>query len=315
MASFFVRRLLLGLTTLAAVSVLIFVATAILPGDAARAVLGRNATPESLAAMREQLGLDRPIIEQYLQWVRGVVTGEMGTSVSSGVPVSDVIAPRVSNSLTLGVIAAIILIPLPIILGTVAGIRAGGSVDKLVSIPSLILGSLPEFVVGSFVILLLSLRLGWFPPVSIVPPGESALQHLDALVLPILALVIVGVGYTSRVVRAGVIEGLQSDFVETARLKGVPEGRVIRRHVLPNSLAAAIHATTVTLQWLIGGLIIIEVVFGYPGVGSVLVQAVSARDIPLVQATTLFIAAVFIALNVVADTLIVLATPKLRTGA
>jgi len=298
-----------------AVSVLIFIATAVLPGDAARATLGRNATPESLAAMREQLGLDRPLIEQYLQWVRGILTGEMGTSVSSGVPVSEVLAPRINNSLVLGIVAAIILIPLPIVLGAIAGIRAGGSADKLISVPSLILGSLPEFVVGSFVIFALSLKLGWFPPVSIIPPGESALHHLDALVLPVLALVIVGVGYTSRVVRAGVIEGLHSDFVETARLKGVPEERVIRRHVLPNSLAAAIHATTVTLQWLIGGLIIIEVVFSYPGVGSVLVQAVSARDIPLVQATTLFIAAAFVALNVVADTLIVLSTPKLRTGA
>jgi peptide/nickel transport system permease protein len=290
----------------------IFAATEVLPGDAARQILGRNATPQALHALRAQLHLDTSAYQGYWRWLSGVLHGDLGTSLTTGVSVSSLIDSRVTNTFILAGVTAAILIPLSIVLGTLAGSRSQSPIDRAIDLPALVAISLPEFVTGAILITAFGTWLGWLPPVSIVLVGVNPLTTPKVLVLPVLTLLAGSVAQTTRMVRAGVIDVRSSEYVEMARLKGVPESQVLVRHVLRNALVPAIQVFALNLQWLIGGVVITEVLFDYPGMGQGLVAAVGGRDIPVIQAITLVIAVSYVVLNIVADVVVVLLTPSLR---
>lgn len=316
---FLLRRTALGLATIVVASLLIFLATNALPGSVANAVLGRDATPARVAELNHELGLDAPVLERYASWLGGVLTGDLGESaidVARGredASVAEKIARPLGNSLELAAVVAVLLIPLSLLLGTLAAVKAGRALDYGISYVSLVLAGLPEFVLGIFVILVMSTNLGWFPGVSLIPTG-SPLAHPRELVLPVLTLLGVLVGFCARQIRAGVIETLRSDYVTMARLSGVRETRVVWRYALRNALAPSVQTFALAVQYLLGGMIVVESLFTFPGIGQQLVQAVALRDIPVVTAIAFLLAALYVAINVLADLLVVLLVPKLRTG-
>lgn len=312
---FIVRRTLLGLLTLFLVSIVVFAATQALPGDAARAILGRTATPDSLAALREQLNLDEPVLQQYRDWLKGFVTGDLGDSLAANEPVTSVLGKRIENSAVLVLLAALISTPLAIAFGALSARRRDGPFDHVTSVVLLALAALPEFVVGiGLVVLLGTTVFTVLPAVSIIPPDSSAWAHPKELVLPTLTLVIAVSPYTARIMRASMVDVLESDYVEMARLKGLAERRVLWRHAVPNAIAPTIQVTALNLAYLAGGIVLVEYVYGYAGIGSALVDAVHNRDVPVVQALAMLIAAVYIVLNVVADVAAILVSPRLRTS-
>jgi peptide/nickel transport system permease protein len=308
------RRILVALFTLVVISVLIFVGTQVLPGDAANAILGRNATPAALAAIRHQLHLDAPLYEQYGRWIAGLVRGDLGRSAASQLPISGLIGGPARNSAILAGCAALLLIPLALLLGISAAARAGRSADHVISSGSLALTALPEFVTGTILILIFALGLGALPAVSFLTASQSPLQHPAILVLPVVTLLSASLAQTLRMVRAGMVEALNSEYVQMARLNGYRERDVVLRFALRNALAPTVQVFALNIQWLVGGIVVTEYVFGYPGLGQALVNAVASRDIPLVQTVALLIAAVYLVLNIVADLLVVLLIPKLRTA-
>jgi peptide/nickel transport system permease protein len=291
-----------------------------LPGDAAGAVLGRTAAPEQLAELREQMGLDRPAVERYGDWLAGLVRGDLGNSAAgyaqgSERPIWDEISGEIGNSLILALVSALVLVPLSLALGVAAAVRAGRPVDHAISAASLAVISLPEFIIGSLLILLFFSWLGVLSPVSLIPPGESPLSYPKELVLPILTLVGATLAASIRMVRAGMIEALRTDYVQMARLSGFRERTVVLRYALRNALAPSVQVFAQNIQYLVGGIIVVEYLFAYPGLGRELVEAVAIRDVREVQSVAVVIAAVYIALNIVADLLVVLLVPKLRTAA
>lgn len=309
------RRLALGVVTLLAASVLIFAATQALPGDAARSILGRTATPESLAQLRAQLGLDKPVVEQYTDWIGGVLTGDLGTSLAAGRPVTDVLGERIEYSAFLMLLAALASIPLAIVIGAVSARRRDGPFDHAVSIVTLALASLPEFVVGIALVVLFSTTVfNWLPAVTVVDPGSPPWSYPRELVLPTITLVIAVTPYVARIVRAATVEILESEYVEMARLKGLPERLVLWRHAVPNGLPPTFQVVALNLAYLAGGIVVVEAVFNYPGIGLALVDAVQNRDMPVVQALALLIAALYVLLNILADIATILVSPRLRTS-
>jgi peptide/nickel transport system permease protein len=312
---FIVRRVILGVLTLFVASVVIFAATQLLPGDAARSILGRTATPESLAELREQLGLNEPVVEQYLDWIGGVLTGDLGTSLASGLPVSEVIGERIEYSAFLMFVAAVISIPLSLVLGAVSARRRDSPFDHALSTTTLALAALPEFVVGIALVVLLSTTVFTiFPAVTLYEPGSPPWSEPKALVLPTLTLVIAVTPYITRIMRASMIEILESDYVEMARLKGMPERLVLWRHAVPNGIAPTFQVIAINLAYLAGGIVVVEAVFNYPGIGAGFVDAVRARDMPVVQALALLIAGLYVLLNLLADVATILVSPRLRTS-
>jgi peptide/nickel transport system permease protein len=309
------RRTAITVLLLFFVSVLIFAATEVLPGNAAAQILGHSgATAAEKANLSRQLGLNRPLIQQYGSWIGGVLHGDLGVSLASHEPVTSFISARLGNSIALALAAVVVMIPISVLLGTVAGIRRGQGVDHAISGISLGLIALPEFVSGSILAVVFGVTLAWFPPTSIIPSGSSPLSDPKLLVLPVLTLCIAGSAYIIRMLRAGVAEAMVSDYVQAARLNGVPERRVVTKHVLRNSLGPTVQVVALTVQWLVGGIVVVETVFSYPGLGQGLVQAVTARDIPVVQSLTLLIAAFYLIVNLVADIVVILLVPKLRTS-
>jgi peptide/nickel transport system permease protein len=315
---FVVRRLAAAVATLFVVSILIFAGTEVLPGDAASAVLGRTATPEQLAEMQGLMGLDRPAHERYLDWLGGVLTGDLGNSAAGyaaggETPIWEDIAPRVGNSLVLAGITALLMVPLALVLGVLAAVRAGRTVDHAISVGSLAIISLPEFIIGSLLILLFFSWLDVLPPVSLIPPGTSALSKPDALVLPVLTLLGASLAASIRMVRAGMLEALNAESVTMARLNGFRERVVVGRYALRNALAPSVQVFAQNIQYLVGGIVVTEYLFNYPGLGKELVDAVAIRDVREVQSVALLVAGVYVLLNIVADLLVVLLVPKLRT--
>jgi len=300
--------------------VLIFLATNALPGDVAQVVLGKSATPASVSQLRTDLGLDEPLVERYGTWLAGAVQGDLGQSAvrrAQGVPdapISEIIGTPLRNSFVLALITMALLVPLSLLLGTLAAVRAGRATDYGVSYGALVLGALPEFVLGTFLILIFFSQLDLLPPVALVPPGASPLANPDALVLPVLTLLGVSLAFCARQVRAGVIQALRQDYVMMARLGGLRERRVLWRYALRNALGPTVQTFALSILYLFGGIIVVESLFAYPGIGQLLVQAVSTRDVTLVQGITLVLAAIYIAVNIVADLIVVLLVPKLRTG-
>lgn len=314
------RRVAAGLITLLVVSLLVFAATQVLPGDAASALLGRQATGEQLAELRAEMRLDRPLAERYVDWLTHFVRGDLGKSAaaySSGgeVSIRSQVAGKLSNSLLLAGVVFAIVVPLSMLLGVIAATHARRPTDHLLSGAMIVLLSLPEFVLGSVLILIFFSALGLLPPVSLLAPGETPLAHPDIMVLPVLTLVGVTVGAAARMIRAGMLEALRSDYVQMARLSGLPERQVIRRYALRNALAPSVQVLALILQYLIGGIVVVEYLFAYPGIGKELIDAVAVRDVFEVQALTMLLATAYVGINIAADLIVVLLVPKLRTGA
>ena len=310
---FILRRLLLGVVVLILVSILVFLATQAL-GDPARAILGRNANPASLAALRHQLHLDRPVADQYLTWVTGLLHGNLGTSLEAQEPVSTLLAPKLVNSAVLVVLAAVLSIPLSIAIGAWAALKREKVFDQSSSNLMLLLAALPEFVVALVLVIVFATTVFHvLPAISTVPPGSRPWNNWVALVLPTITLVIAVAPYVSRIMRASMIEVLESDYVEMARLKGLPERTVLIRHALPNALGPVLQVIALNLAYLAGGIIIVEFVFNYSGIGGATAEAVVNHDLPVIQALAMLIAAVYVVLNLLADVATILVTPRLRT--
>jgi peptide/nickel transport system permease protein len=310
---FVVRRLVFGVFTLFVVSVVIFVLTQALE-DPAQAILGRQATPDSLLAKRQELGLDKPLITQYWDWLSGLLTGDPGASFSNGQPVMDFLGDRIWNSLFLMAVAATLSIPISIAIGAYAAARRDKAFDSATSGASLFLASVPEFVVGLVLVFLFATNV-WhlLPGVARIRPGEAPWSDPKGLVLPIIALVLVVVPYVSRVMRASMIEVLESDYVEMARLKGLSERTVLWRHAVPNAIGPTLQVAAFNIAYLAGGVILIEAVFNYPGLGNALFDGVRVVDVPVVQFIAMLLTAIWVVVNLLADLGTVLVTPRLRT--
>jgi peptide/nickel transport system permease protein len=315
MSRLVVRRLALGLLTLWLVSLVVFASLLALPGDAATAILGKEATPDRVAVLRAQLHLNDSVISQYLHWIGGVLTGSFGTSAATQLPVSDLLSARVANSAFLVVIASAVAIPLSIGIGVWTAMRRDRAVDHVTSTVTLVLAALPEFVIGIGLVLVFATSVfHWFPAVSILPPGEKAWQDPNVVVLPAATLVLAVTPYISRIMRGSMIEVLESEYVTMARLKGLSERTVIWRHAVPNAIVPAIQVTALQLAWMAGGVVAVEFVFSYPGIGAALIDAVGNRDMPVVMTVTMLAAGLYVVLNLLADLGTILVTPKLRTA-
>jgi peptide/nickel transport system permease protein len=316
LARLIARRLALGVLTLFLISLVVFGAVLALPGDAATAILGRQATPERIAALRDQLHLDDSVITQYLDWIGGVLTGSFGESAATQQPVSELLSNRVANTTFLVVVAAVVAVPLSVGIGVWTAMRRDRPVDHVISTSTLVLAALPEFVIGIGLILLFATGVfHLFPAVSLLAPDERAWSDPSVVVLPAATLVLAVTPYISRIMRGSMIEVLESEYVTMARLKGLPERTVIWRHAVPNAIVPAIQVTALQLAWMAGGVVVVEFVFSYPGIGSLFIDAVDNRDMLVVQAITMLAAAVYVVLNVVADLATIGVTPRLRTEA
>jgi peptide/nickel transport system permease protein len=307
------RRIAIGVVTLFLVSVVVFVATEVLPGNAAYAVLGRSASPARVRALEIAMHLNRGIFDQYWVWISGIFTGHLGNSLVNGLPVWGFVEPRIVNSAVLVVLAGAIGAIVGVALGAIAALRKDGWFDHVTSVVVLAVTSLPEFVVAIALIILFS-TVVWhlFPAVSLLAPGTYAWDAPSLLVLPVATLVIVIVPYIFRMMRAATVEALESDYVEMARLKGAPEWRVVLVHALPNAVAPTIQVIGLNFLYLAGGIVIVENVFSFPGIGQGLVDAVGTRDIPVIQFIVLVLAAFYVVVNIVTDVIALLATPRRR---
>jgi peptide/nickel transport system permease protein len=318
--AFLIRRVAAGLATLLVATMLIFAAVEILPGNVASVVLGRNATPARVAALRADLHLNESLPTRYVNFLGNLVTGHLGDSsaaLAQGrvLPVWQVIRDPLRNSLVLAVLTILIYVPLCLLLGTAAGLFAGRKADHTISLAALSVGAMPEFLIGTLLIVIFFTKLNLLPPVSQIPPGQTPFSHPTGLILPVCTLLLVSTAFGTRLIRASVIEVLREDYVAMARLNGQPERRVILRYTLRNALGPGIQALAQTVQYLIGGIIVTESVFDYPGIGNKLVQAVSVRDVQEIAVISAILAAVYVCTNILADLAVMLAVPKLRTQA
>ena len=306
------KRLGLGLVTLLVISILIFFAVELLPGDLAEAVLGQGATEENVRAMRERLGLDRAAPIRYLEWLGGAVQADFGVSLISGEPVGSSIGPRFMNTLFLAAYAAVIAVPLSIVLGVIVALLRNSIFDRVANVLSLTSISSPEFFLGYVLILYFSVKSGMFPAIASLSSQMDFFDLLHRTFLPALTMVLVVTAHMMRMTRAAIINLLASPYIEMAQLKGTPPWKVIVRHALPNAWAPIINVVALNLAYLVTGVVLVEVVFVYPGIGQLLVDAVSKRDFPIVQACCLIFAATFILLNLAADVGAILTNPRLR---
>ena len=305
------QRLSLGLLTLFVVSLIIFLGVSLLPGDAAQAMLGQFATPETVAALRERMGLDQPGYIRYFTWLGGILQGDFGVSISNNREIADLLGGRFANTLFLAVMAAVISVPIALALGITAALYRNSLYDRAVNIVTLSSISTPEFFVAYILILIFSVNLGWFPSLANVGPDTDFLRRVYVCILPALTLTLVVVAHMMRMTRAAIINLLAQPYIEMAALKGVARRRIIIRHALPNAWAPIINVIVINLAYLIVGVVIVEVVFVYPGLGQLLVDSVQRRDLPVVQACSLVFAATYVLLNLSADILSILTNPRL----
>jgi peptide/nickel transport system permease protein len=307
------RRLGIGVVTLFLVSVVVFLATEVLPGNAAYAILGHDATPARVRSLEVTLHLNRGLFDQYWVWISGLFTGNPGQSLASGLPVWSYAEPRIVDSAVLVFVTGVIGTLVGVIAGAIAALRKDGWYDHVTSVIVLAVTSLPEFVVAIALIILLA-TVVWhvLPAVSLLAPGTYAWSQPELLVLPVATLVIVIVPYILRMMRAAMVEALESDYVEMARLKGVPEWRIVLVHALPNAIAPTIQVIGLNFMYLAGGIVVVEYVFNFPGIGQALVSAVSDRDIPVIQFIVLVLAAFYVVMNIATDVIALLATPRRR---
>lgn len=307
-----IQRLALGLLLLFAATVLIFLGTEILPGDVAQAILGQTATETALANLRAALGMDQPAYIRYFSWLANALQGDFGTALTSRQDIATAIGRRMGNTLFLAGVTAAIAVPLAIFLGLLAVRYRDRWPDKLISAVTLTSISLPEFMLGYVLMYIFAVQLGWFPSVSNINAGMSFWQKLHAIALPVMVLTMVVLAHMMRMTRAAILNVMQSAYIETAELKGLRRFTIIARHAMPNSVAPIVNVVMLNLAYLVVGVVVIEVVFVYPGMGQYLVDHVAKRDVPVVQACGLIFAAVYIGLNILADVISILANPRLR---
>lgn len=305
------QRIALGLLTLFVISLIIAFGVELLPGDLAQEILGQGATPEGLRVLRLQLGLDTPPHIRYLDWLGGMVTGDMGLSLANKRPISELIGPRLSNTLFLGGFAALIAIPVALILGILAALYRNSLYDRGVNLFTLTSISFPEFFIAYILILFFAIKLGWFPGISNISSELTFIEKLYRTLLPAASLTLVVVAHMMRMTRASIINLLSSPYIEMAQLKGIKPLRIITRHALPNALAPIVNVIAINLAYLVVGVVIVEVVFVYPGLGQLLVDSVSKRDVPVVQACSMLFASVYILLNLSADIISIVTNPRL----
>jgi peptide/nickel transport system permease protein len=308
-----IKRSLLGIVTLVIIAILVYAATLVLPGDAATAILGQSATPQRVHLLRQQLGLDQPVLTRFFHWAGHAIRGDFGNSLGFSQPVTTVMGPRMANSAVLVAVSALASSVLGMLLGMYAAFRRDGVFDTIASILSLIANAMPEFVVAIFVVIVFAVNVfQLLPGVSILPAGTYIWQQPNKLVLPVLTLVIVTTPYVFRMMRGAMIEAMGSDYVETAKLKGVGGVRIALRHAFPNALAPVIQVVGLNLLYLAGGIVLVETVFDFPGLGSALVAAVGGRDVPVIQFTVLVLALFYVVLNILTDVAVLLVTPRKR---
>ncbi len=310
------RRLGLAVITLWLVSVIVFFATSAL-GDPVRAILGKDfaVSPERVASIRAELHLDDPLLLRYGRWLGGLLSGDPGNSIANGLPVTELLGNQVINSGFLVLVTAVIMIPLSLFLALLGARFRGSWLDNTIQVVTLSLAGIPEFVTGIVLVTVFSTAvIQVLPAVTIVPPGDAPWGRPLSLILPVATLVIAVTPYLARILRSNLLETMDSEYVELARLKGIPENTVLIRHALPNTVVPAIQVTALQLAWLVGGVVLVEYLFAYPGIGAALVDAVRNSDFPVVQAVAMLIAAAYIGLNLVADVLSIVFTPRARTA-
>jgi peptide/nickel transport system permease protein len=307
-----VKRLGLALLTLVLLSLIIFFAGSVLPGNPGRAILGPFAAEHAVQVLNHSIGADRPLISQYWTWVTGIVHGDLGTSYQFRAPVSTFLFPALGRSLKLALVAFVVVVPLGILGGVLAALYRGRAIDRSISVTGLSLTSVPEFVSGVVLIVIFAIGLKWFPVTASPPAGTSPLGQLRYLILPAIPLIFILFGYIARMARAGTIEALDSDYVRTAVLKGLPRSVVIRRHVLRNSLLPTITVIATQTGYLIGGLVVVETLFNYPGLGRLIFTAANNKDFPMLEAGVLVIGIVYLGATLIADILYTILNPRIR---
>ncbi len=307
------RRIAITAVTLLIVSAIIFTITNLLPGDAAQAALGQSATPETVAALRLQFGLDMPAYLRYLHWLAGLLHGDFGRSLSGDMPVAELIGSRLPKSLTLAAITTVVSVPAALLLGILAAVKRESIVDRLISLGTLSLVATPEFLIATLAVLVFAVKLRWLSALSYGGPIDSLHDFLRAYAMPVLTLCAVVIAQMARMTRAAVIEQLSASYVEMAVLKGASPARVVLRHALPNAVGPIANAIALSLSYLLGGVIVVETIFNYPGLASLMVDAVSNRDFPLVQACTLIFCVAYLTLVLLADLCSIVSNPRLRT--
>jgi peptide/nickel transport system permease protein len=301
-----------ALLTLFLVSAVIFTVSGLLPGDAAQEILGQSATPQQVEALREEMGLNRPALTRYFEWLAAIVGGDPGMSYVANMPVRDIIADRLPNTLKLAGITAVISVAIALTIGVVSAINRGGRIDRALNVVTLSLVATPEFLVATLAVLLFSVTLLWLPSISLVNADASWGEMMRSLALPILSLTSVVVAQMARMTRAAVADQLDRPYVEMARLKGVAFSRIVLFHVMPNAIGPVVNAMALSLSYLFGGALIVETIFNYPGLASLMVNAVTSRDMPLLQSCAMIFCGTYLAMMLVADVIAILANPRLR---
>ncbi len=309
----FLRRLGSLLATLVVMSFIIFLLVEIMPGDVAQMILGQSATEESVAALREARGLNDPLLERYGRWISGVVVGDLGESVyMKGVSINSILWRKVGHSVILAMTAFIIFVPLSIFFGVLAGVKEKKPIDSIISFFGLATMALPEFVSGVILITVFAVQLKWFPIVSVLPIGESIWQNLNIVILPALSITLVMFGYISRMQRSSMISVMNSDYIRAATLKGMPRKYVIFRHALKNAMLPTITIIGMNMGWLFGGLVVVETLFGFPGMGSLLMTGIKTRDVPLIEACVLLITIIYSVSTMITDIMYSYLNPRIR---
>jgi peptide/nickel transport system permease protein len=307
-------RVLLSLLTLLIVSALIFWILEVLPGDVASRIMGRDATPETLALLRAKLHLNDPAITRYLRWLGGMATGDFGTALTSARPIVQILEPRIFNTVLLAGYAFLLYLPMALIPALIQAVRRDRPTDHALSAVTLVLLSMPDFLIATLLLVTFVVTVPLLPAMSLVDQSSTALEYFRAMTLPAITLAIVMAVYAVRMLRDNLIEVLGSDYVRMAELKGLSRRKVLLRHALPNALVPTLNITALNLAYLIGGVVVVEKVFSYPGFGSLLVDSLQLRDLPLIEATVLIAAAVYIAANLLADVGAILLNPRLRAS-
>ena len=312
MGRILIKRIMLGLITMWIVSVMVFTATEILPGDVATAIMGKSATPAALQSIRKELGLDQPALVRYGGWLMDIVSGDLGNSLATGRKITELIGERLSNTILLAVATALFAVPLSIFLGLFAAMFPGSFFDRSVSTGTLCMVSVPEFFIASVLVLIFSISLNWLPAISQISLNAPFLKLVQALALPVMTLTAAIMAHMARMTRTSVLNVVSSPYIEMAILKGVPRRTIIVRHAFPNALSPIFNVVALNLAYLISGVVIVETMFAYPGIARLMVDAVTNRDIPLVQACAMLFCGTYVGLNMLADLLSTIFNPRLR---
>ena len=308
-----IKRILLGLNTLFIVSLITFAGVEVLPGDACTTYLEREAYGAALEACYKRLGLDIPAYERYVSWAIGVIQGDFGYSLSGEMKINDVLGPRVKNSLVLASASILIGIPIALLLGIITALWRDKMPDIIISTFTIFSMTIPEFISATLLILIVAIWLEWLPGIVIVPTGASVSELLPNIILPVIAISMIMTAHMARMVRSSVIQVMASDYVQMAILKGVPYWKMVFKHVLPNALLPAINVVALTIAWLLGGVVVTEVVFNYPGLGRLVIESISNRDLPVVQALAIILASIYVIINLIADLLTLMLNPRLKS--